>query len=82
MLRVRSRSFGAIAVGLAEKIEPRGLSEEEASNLLREVGPNSFTEEKPTFWHRLIAKFSLPIAWMLEGAKVMQLAWDPGSKPQ
>jgi H+-transporting ATPase len=50
-----------------------GLTSAEASRRLGEIGPNSVSDEAPPRWRRFLAKFSAPIAWMLEAAIVLQI---------
>ena len=55
-------------------VNPIGLTSAEASRRLGEIGPNTVSEEAPPRWRRFLAKFSAPIAWMLEAAIVLQIA--------
>jgi H+-transporting ATPase len=54
-------------------VNPIGLTSAEASRRLGEIGPNTVSEEAPPRWRRFLAKFSAPIAWMLEAAIVLQI---------
>ena len=54
-------------------VNPIGLASAEASRRLGEIGPNTVSEEAPPRWRRFLAKFSAPIAWMLEAAIVLQI---------
>ena len=55
-------------------VNPIGLTSAEASRRLGDIGPNTVSEEAPPRWRRFLAKFSAPIAWMLEAAIVLQIA--------
>lgn len=52
---------------------PIGLTSAEAHRRLSEVGPNTISEEEPSPWTALLAKFWGPVPWLLEAAAVVQL---------
>jgi len=52
---------------------PRGLATAEARSRLAEYGENTVAEKVPPRWRIFLAKFSSPVAWMLEAAIVLQL---------
>lgn len=52
---------------------PTGLTSAEARRRLSEVGPNTVSEEEPSPWTALLAKFWGPVPWLLEAAAVVQL---------
>ena len=54
-------------------VNPIGLTSAEVSRRFGEIGPNTVSEEAPPRWRRFLAKFSAPIAWMLEAAIVLQI---------
>lgn len=53
----------------------KGLSGEEAKKLLEQYGPNEITEEHPNPVLLFLKKFWGPIAWMLEAALLLELAF-------
>jgi H+-transporting ATPase len=52
---------------------PLGLTSERARGLLSDLGSNVIAEGTAPRWRRFLGKFWSPIAWMLEGAVVLQL---------
>ncbi len=51
-----------------------GLTDEEASQRLKEYGPNQLEEpEKSPWWRRLISQFNDPLIYLLMGAAVISL---------
>jgi len=52
---------------------PRGLATAEARSRLAEYDENTVAEKVPPRWWIFLAKFSSPVAWMLEAAIALQL---------
>ncbi len=52
---------------------PVGLTSAEAQRRLADLGPNTVSEEAPSPWAALLAKFWGPVPWLLEAAAVVQL---------
>ena len=50
----------------------RGLSQDETLARLRQYGPNSVPEARPSLWLRLATKLWGPVPWMLEAAILLQ----------
>jgi H+-transporting ATPase len=50
---------------------PAGLTEEEASARLSDIGPNALPEQRVSAWMILLGHFWGPIAWMIEIAAVL-----------
>ncbi len=49
----------------------QGLSGEEASRRLAEIGPNEIVEQEEPLWHRVFRRFWGPIPWMIETAALL-----------
>jgi H+-transporting ATPase len=49
----------------------QGLSGEEASRRLAEIGPNEIEEKEEPLWHRVFRRFWGPIPWMIEIAALL-----------
>ena len=60
--------------GRAPGAEAQGLTHVEAERRLRELGPNTVSEEKRHPLRALLLKFWAPVPWMLEAAVVLELA--------
>ena len=52
---------------------PFGLASDEARRRLTEFGPNAVSEAVTPRWRSYLAKFSSPIAWLLEAALVVEI---------
>ncbi|HUI12246.1 MAG TPA: plasma-membrane proton-efflux P-type ATPase [Xanthobacteraceae bacterium] len=53
--------------------DPSGLTNEEARRRLAELGPNAVSEAQPPRWRAYAAKYWSPVAWLLEGALVVEI---------
>src|SRR5208282_4978725 len=52
---------------------PVGLTSDEARRRLAQFGPNAVSEAPAPRWRTYLAKFWSPIAWLLEGAFVIEI---------
>lgn len=61
-------------VPMTQPVSSRGLTSEEASRLLSEVGPNAIAEAKVHPWLAFLKRMWGPIPWMLEATLILEIA--------